>query len=174
MAELGSVGAAASRRTECADRALGAAIPPPAPPNRPRRRSLATLRAQQPGAWPGATGGRDSWSAPIAEPPGAEDRVAALWTALGEVTDPELPISLVDLGLVYGVAFDQGTARIDLTFTATACPCMAFIKEDVTDRLASEPWVRAVEIREVWDPPWTTSRISERGKDQLRAFGVGA
>lgn len=93
---------------------------------------------------------------------------------LGEVLDPELPISLVDLGLVYGVDFDRGAARIDLTFTATACPCMEFIKQDVRDRVSMEPWVRSVEIREVWDPPWTTSRISERGREQLRGFGVSA
>lgn len=136
------------------------------------RRSLKALRAEHPGAWPAASGGRDQWSAPLDEAP--QDGAAAVRAALCEVLDPELPISLVDLGLVYGVEFDQGTARIDLTFTATACPCMDFIKEDVRDRVSQEPWVRAVEIREVWDPPWTTSRITERGREQLRGFGVGA
>ncbi len=133
---------------------------------------LATLRARHPGAWPKASGGRDQWSPPSDQPP--EDRAAGVRAILGEVLDPELPISLVDLGLVYGVEFDRGTARIDLTFTATACPCMEFIKQDVRDRVSQEPWVRAVEIREVWDPPWTTSRITERGREQLRGFGVGA
>ena len=121
---------------------------------------------------PHASGGRDRWSAPLTEPP--EDGEAALLAALDEVLDPELPISLVALGLVYGVAFEHGTARIDLTFTATACPCMDFIKQDVRDRIAMEPWVDAVEINEVWDPPWTTARISEAGRGKLKALGVGA
>ena len=119
-----------------------------------------------------ASGGRDRWSAPLAEAP--EDKPGALRAALGEVLDPELPVSLVELGLVYGVDFAGGTARVDLTFTATACPCMDFIKRDVRDRIGSEPWVDAVEINEVWDPPWTTARISEAGRRKLKRMGVGA
>jgi metal-sulfur cluster biosynthetic enzyme len=119
-----------------------------------------------------ASGGRDQWSPPMAEVP--EDPEAATWALLTEVLDPELPISLVDLGLIYGVRVTEGRAVVDLTFTATACPCMEFIREDVEDRLLQERWIHEVEIREVWDPPWTRSRISERGRRQLRSLGVGA
>ncbi|MBT8403300.1 MAG: benzoyl-CoA oxygenase, partial [Gemmatimonadetes bacterium] len=66
-----------------------------------------------------------------------------------------------------------GGVRVDLTFTATACPCMEFIREDVTDRLSQESWIDRVEIREVWDPPWTTDRITDEGRQQLRSLGVG-
>lgn len=141
----------------------------------------AAVRADPAGAngtWPAAfqasrvSGGRDRWSEPLREAPA--DETAALTAALGEVLDPELPVSLVDLGLVRGVEFEDGVARIDLTFTATACPCMDFIKEDVRDRIEREPWVRAVEIEEVWDPPWTTASITERGRRELARFGVGA
>lgn len=118
------------------------------------------------------SGGRDQWSEPLDEKP--EDAQGALIAALGEVLDPELPISLVDLGLVRNAELDGETARIDLTFTATACPCMDFIKEDVRDRIAREPWVRSVEINEVWDPPWTTAAITARGRRELAKFGVGA
>ncbi|MDE2762124.1 MAG: metal-sulfur cluster assembly factor [Gemmatimonadota bacterium] len=138
----------------------------------PRRRRLKTLLAEQPAPRIHASGGRDRWSAPLPESPA--DKSAALHAALGEVLDPELPISLVELGLVYGVGFEGGTARVDLTFTATACPCMDFIKRDVRDRIGSEPWVKAVEINEVWDPPWTTDRISEAGRRKLAGLGVGA
>ncbi len=92
--------------------------------------------------------------------------------ALHEVLDPELPVSLVDLGLVYGISFARGIARINLTFTATACPCTDFIKQDVRDRIGAEPWVDRVEVNEVWDPPWTTSRITPRGREQLGNFGI--
>lgn len=118
------------------------------------------------------SGGRDLWSPPMeSTPPDPEE---AVWACLQEVLDPEIPISLVELGLVYGVEIAHGVVEVRLTFTATACPCMEFIREDVTDRLEQEPWVERVRIEEVWDPPWTTDRISEEGRRKLRTMGVGA
>lgn len=119
-----------------------------------------------------ASGGRDLWSPPLDAAP--DDPMAAAWSALGEVLDPELPVSLVELGLIYGVDVRDGVAEVRLTYTATACPCMEFIREDVTDRLEREPWVREVRLVEVWDPPWTTDRITPDGRARLRRLGVGA
>jgi metal-sulfur cluster biosynthetic enzyme len=118
------------------------------------------------------SGGRNVWSPALLDTP--DDAVAAVWDCLREVLDPELPVSLVDLGLVYGVEVEGRTVRVRLTFTATACPCMEFIREDVTDRLLREPWLSSVEIEEVWDPPWTTQRITPEGRRQLARVGVGA
>ena len=118
------------------------------------------------------SGGRDLWSPPLESPPADPDRAAR--EALAEVLDPEIPISLVDLGLIYGLACEDGVVKVRLTYTATACPCMEFIREDITDRLEQESWVRSVELEEVWDPPWTTERISPLGRDKLRSLGVGA
>ena len=118
------------------------------------------------------SGGRDQWSPPLAESP--SDPQEASWDALREVLDPEIPISLVDLGLIYGLAYDQGTVTVRLTYTATACPCMEFIREDITDRLGQESWIREIVLEEVWDPPWTTDRISAEGREKLRTLGVGA
>lgn len=118
------------------------------------------------------SGGRDQWSPPLAEAP--DDPIGAAWAALGEVLDPEIPVSLVDLGLVYGLGFDDGVVDVQITFTATACPCMEFIREDISDRLDQESWVRKVRIEEVWSPPWTTARITDQGKAKLRALGVSA
>lgn len=98
----------------------------------------------------------------------------ALWVALREVMDPELPISLVDLGLIYAVRREGAVAHVDLTFTATACPCMEFIHEDIRDRLLRETDVERVEIRNVWDPPWTTERMTAEGRALLGNFGVAA
>ena len=117
------------------------------------------------------SGGRDLWSQPSRTRP--EDAVAAVWQALGEVLDPEIPISLTELGLIYGVEVRQGCARIELTFTATGCPCMDFIREDIRDRLLREEWIDRVEILEVWSPPWTNDRITPEGRDKLRSLGVG-
>ena len=118
------------------------------------------------------SGGRDQWSAPLAAPPA--DAAAAALELRGEVLDPEIPISLVDLGLVYGVEVRDGVAEVHLTYTATACPCMEFIREDVTDRLEREGWIREVRLVEVWDPPWTAERITPEGRRKLRGLGVGA
>ncbi len=118
------------------------------------------------------SGGRDQWSPPLRYAP--SDPEAGVWACLTEVLDPEIPISLVDLGLIYGVRFAEGAVHIELTFTATACPCMEFIREDIQDRLLSESWIETVRLEEVWEPAWTREKITERGRKQLRALGVGA
>lgn len=101
-----------------------------------------------------------------------EAGVEGLWRALEEVMDPEIPISLVDLGLIYDVRRRSGMVEVDLTFTATACPCMAFIRSDIEERLLREPAVDEVRISEVWNPPWDKGRITARGRERLKAMGV--
>jgi metal-sulfur cluster biosynthetic enzyme len=107
-------------------------------------------------------------------PEGTAPDVAPLWLALKEVRDPELPISVVDLGLVYAIRRDAGRVEVDLTFTATACPCMAFIRQDIEERLLLEDGVEDVVIHVVWDPPWTRARMTEEGRSILRQYGVAA
>jgi metal-sulfur cluster biosynthetic enzyme len=102
------------------------------------------------------------------------DPVEATWNVLREVLDPELPVSLVDLGLIYDVRREGETTVVRLTYTATACPCMEFIREDIRDRLEREHWIDRIRLEEVWDPPWTTERITDRGREQLKCLGVGA
>jgi metal-sulfur cluster biosynthetic enzyme len=103
---------------------------------------------------------------------GQGDVIPRLWDALREVMDPEIPISLVDLGLIYDVRMEEGIVDVDLTFTATACPCMAFIRMDIEERLLREEGVAAVRIHEVWNPPWTKERITPEGREAMRKFGV--
>lgn len=99
---------------------------------------------------------------------------ASLWQALREVSDPELPISLVDLGLIYDIRRTGRHIDVDCTFTASACPCMSFIKEDIRERLLAEHDVATVDVREVWDPPWTVERMTQEGRDVLRGCGVAS
>ena len=117
------------------------------------------------------SGGRDVWTGPLESVPA--DPLAATWAALDEVLDPEIPISVVELGLIYGVDLVDGVVNVRLTFTATACPCMEFIHEDISDRLTPEPWVERVEIVDVWDPPWTNGRSTDQGRAKLKQLGVG-
>jgi metal-sulfur cluster biosynthetic enzyme len=146
--------------------------------------------AEQAGATGGSTHGAMGAVTPGAagvESPGATDApeglpafvnvrpgTGSLWAALREVLDPEFPISVVDLGLVYDIRRDAGRVEVDVTFTAMACPCMDFIKDDVRERLEREPGVDEVVVQVVWDPPWTRERLSERAREELRRFGVAA
>jgi metal-sulfur cluster biosynthetic enzyme len=90
--------------------------------------------------------------------------------AMRDVVDPELGVNVVDLGLVYGVAVEPDrTATIDMTLTSAACPLTDVI-EDQT-RVALEGLVQDFRINWVWLPPWGPERITEDGREQLRALG---
>ncbi len=95
-----------------------------------------------------------------------------LWAALSEVQDPEMPINLVDLGVIYGIDERDGEVDVDLTFTAMGCPASDFIIEDVRERLLREEGVREVRVNVVWDPPWTSARMTQAGHDALEAWGL--
>jgi metal-sulfur cluster biosynthetic enzyme len=95
-----------------------------------------------------------------------------LWAALSEVQDPEMPISLVDLGVIYGIDERDGVVDVDLTFTAMGCPASDFIIEDVRERLLREEGVREVRVNVVWNPPWTSARMTQAGRDALEAWGL--
>ena len=95
-----------------------------------------------------------------------------LWAALAEVQDPEMPINLVDLGVIYRIAEQDGLVEVDLTFTAMGCPASDFILEDVRERLLREDGVREVHINVVWNPPWTVARMTEAGRDALESWGL--
>ena len=90
--------------------------------------------------------------------------------AMKDVVDPELGINVVDLGLLYGQqVHDDHTVTLDMTLTSAACPLTDVI-EDQT-RAALEPLVDDVRINWVWMPPWGPDKITDDGRDQLRALG---
>jgi metal-sulfur cluster biosynthetic enzyme len=95
-----------------------------------------------------------------------------LWAALQDVTDPEFPVSVVDMGLIYGLQRQADTARVQLTFTAMGCPCMDFIVQDIRARLLQEPGISSVHMEIVWDPPWTKNRLTEKGRERLQRLGM--
>ena len=95
-----------------------------------------------------------------------------LWAALSEVQDPEMPVNLVDLGVIYAIAEHDGLVEVDLTFTAMGCPASELILEDVRERLLREEGVREVRVNVVWDPPWTVARMTEAGRDALESWGL--
>jgi metal-sulfur cluster biosynthetic enzyme len=96
----------------------------------------------------------------------------SLWAALQDVSDPEFPVSVVDMGLIYDLRREGETVRVRLTFTAMGCPCMDFIVQDIRERLLKEPDVCAVQMEIVWDPPWTKNRLTEKGRERLQRLGM--
>jgi metal-sulfur cluster biosynthetic enzyme len=99
-----------------------------------------------------------------------ESTIDDVTEAMRDVVDPELGINVVDLGLVYGIVIDESnTAVIDMTLTSAACPLTDVI-EDQT-QVALGPLVDDVRINWVWMPPWGPDKITDDGREQLRALG---
>src|SRR6476646_8704835 len=96
--------------------------------------------------------------------------VATIWQALRQVEDPEIPVSLVDMGLIVAVDYDPAgrTARLKITYTAMGCPAMEMIQDDIRQRLLREPAIEVVEIEVVWDPIWSRERLSEAARATMR------
>lgn len=105
---------------------------------------------------------------------GNDSTCPALWDALRDVTDPAIPISVVDMGLIVALSEHGGIVDIKLTFTAMGCPAMDFIMDDICARLLQESGVREVRIEIVWDPVWTKARLTEEGIEIIRTWGVSA
>ena len=101
---------------------------------------------------------------------------ARLWRALQEVEDPEIPISVVGMGLIVSIAYRAGERAVDveLTYTSMGCPAMEVIQDDIRARLLAEPDVDEVRIEVVWDPVWTRSRIREDARATMRSLGIVA
>jgi metal-sulfur cluster biosynthetic enzyme len=106
----------------------------------------------------------------------AEQVEARLWEALRHVEDPEIPVSVVGLGLIVSLAFEPVRRRADLqiTFTSMGCPAMDFIEEDIRGALLQDPDVEAVEIEVVWDPVWTKDRVRADARETMRRLGIVA
>jgi metal-sulfur cluster biosynthetic enzyme len=96
------------------------------------------------------------------------------WNALKEVMDPEFPISVVDMGLIYEITKNDHNLEVRMTYTSTGCACMQWIESDIKERLLKEDEIDNVDIQVVWDPPWTVKNLSEEGKRKLKKWGVSS
>lgn len=96
----------------------------------------------------------------------------ALWDALHEVHDPEIPVNVVDLGLVYRLEIKNGNlVEVDMTMTAPACPIAPQIIAEAKDKLLGVPGVEQVHVNLVWQPLWNPSMMSDGAKDELGYTG---
>ncbi len=90
-----------------------------------------------------------------------------VYEVLRKCYDPEIPVNVVDLGLIYDVAIDDDHVNVVMTLTARGCPAHAFISEGIKARVAAIPGVKSAKVQVVWDPPWDPSRMSEAARKQL-------
>ncbi|MET8626130.1 metal-sulfur cluster assembly factor [Kitasatospora sp. NPDC004669] len=96
--------------------------------------------------------------------------VEDLTEALMDVVDPELGIDVVNLGLIYGIHIDESdVATIDMTLTSAACPLTDVIEDQA--KTATDGLVKDLRINWVWMPPWGPDKITDDGREQLRALG---
>ena len=98
-----------------------------------------------------------------------EDEVLS---ALKQCYDPEIPVNIVDLGLIYGVKLEPAPEEkqdvsIEMTLTAQGCPAHVTIREQVKARLEQLPGIREAAVNVVWNPPWTPDRLSADARKQL-------
>jgi metal-sulfur cluster biosynthetic enzyme len=102
--------------------------------------------------------------------PQGTQEIDDLLEALRDVVDPELGVNVVDLGLIYGVSLDdERVATVDMTLTSAACPLTDVIEDQA--QAALEGLVNGFKINWVWLPPWGPEKITEDGREQLRALG---
>lgn len=104
-----------------------------------------------------------------------EELLADVEEAMRDVVDPELGINVVDLGLVYDLGLERGeqgtVALIDMTLTSAACPLTDVIEDQSRTALVGSGLVNDLRINWVWNPPWGPDKITEDGREQLRALG---
>ncbi len=99
---------------------------------------------------------------------------ARIWEALRHVEDPEIPVSVLGMGLIVSVAYIRPARRADLqiTFTSMGCPATDFIQDDISEALLADPDIDVVDIEVVWDPVWTKDRIRADARQTMRELGI--
>lgn len=101
-------------------------------------------------------------------PPAKED----VLKALKECYDPEIPVNIVDLGLIYRLDIDpKGKVDVEMTLTAVGCPVSGWMQETVADKIRSLPGVTEASVAIVFEPPWSPTKLTPEGKDLLQAMG---
>ncbi|GAB3420072.1 hypothetical protein GCM10027435_22290 [Haloparvum alkalitolerans] len=103
---------------------------------------------------------------------GAEGVAADVWDALREVEDPEMPVSVVDLGLIYEVTVEGDRCTVEMTLTYTGCPAKDMLTNDVRCAAETAPGVHEAEVRIRYTPEWNVNMVTPDGREDLREFGL--
>lgn len=97
---------------------------------------------------------------------------AAIWAALREVEDPEMPVSVVDLGLIYDVSAENGHALVEMTLTYSGCPARDMLMNDVRCAAMTAAGVENAEVQLRYSPTWCVDMVTPTGREALREFGL--
>jgi len=90
-----------------------------------------------------------------------------IFEALRTCYDPEIPVNIVDLGLIYDVKITDDKVNMKMTLTARGCPMSTHMAEDARQKIMAVPEVKGADVEVVWDPPWNPDMISVEGKKRL-------
>ena len=90
-----------------------------------------------------------------------------IWDILKTVFDPEIPVNVVDLGLVYNVVVQDSAVRVDMTMTMRGCPMHQYMTKDAQEKLLQIPGIKTAKVNVVWDPPWNPTMMTEAGRKAL-------
>ena len=104
---------------------------------------------------------------PAQEPSANEDLKDAVIAALRDIFDPEIPVNIYDLGLIYGVEIDDGHAIITMTLTTPHCPVAETMPGEVELRVMSVPGIATAEVNLVWEPAWNPASMSDEARLEL-------
>ncbi len=106
---------------------------------------------------------------PVVADPNAPDGelCEAVITALKEIYDPEIPVNIYDLGLIYGVEVDEGHVTVTMTLTTPHCPVAESMPAEVEIRVGAVPGVGNAEVNLVWDPPWDMAKMTDEARLEM-------
>lgn len=96
-----------------------------------------------------------------------------LWDALDEIPDPHIPVSLVEMAMIYDVCVDGREITVEMSYPCLGCPAYDMIQSDIESCLRVLDGVERVEIEVVWDPVWSKEMLTENARHELRKAGIG-
>ncbi|HET7324425.1 MAG TPA: metal-sulfur cluster assembly factor [Halococcus sp.] len=94
------------------------------------------------------------------------------WELIDEIPDPHIPVSLVEMGMIYDVSVDGGEVTVEMTFPCMGCPAYDMIQGDIEGILTVEESVDSVEIDVVWDPVWSKEMLTPAVREKMRESGI--
>jgi metal-sulfur cluster biosynthetic enzyme len=128
----------------------------------------ATLPSTSPSPPPAAPESAPSTASVPAAPAGPySERERLITENLKQIYDPEIPMNIVDLGLIYGFEWQGDDVTLKMTLTAPGCPVAGILAEEVKNAIEKVPLIHGAKVDLIWDPPWTPERMSEFAKRQF-------